>query len=98
MTTKRHVTIEVSDLTALHIQCDRCQAVLAIPIGKIDRKLPQQCPNCTHRWGDYEHGGPNHTMDYVVEVRNAAENLRAKMKDAGFTLALELSPEASIRD
>jgi len=35
---------------------------------------------------------------YVVEVRNAAENLKAKMKDAGFTLALELSPEASTRD
>jgi len=36
MTTKRHITIEVSDLTALHIQCGRCQSVLAIPIAKID--------------------------------------------------------------
>lgn len=37
-------------------------------------------------------------MNYLIEVLIAAENLRGKMKDAGFTLALELSPEVSNRD
>ena len=98
MTTKRHATIEVSDLVALHLQCSKCGSDLGIPIGKIDRKLPHNCPNCGDRWGEFEPNGPNHTMNYVVEVLNQVEHLKAKMKGAGFTLALELSPDASSRD
>lgn len=98
MTAKRHITIEAADLVALHIECAKCHSYLSIPISKIDRSLPQNCPNCQERWGSFDEGGPYHTMQYVVNVKNAAETLREKMKNAGFILSLELSPGVSTHD
>lgn len=99
MTTKRFTTIELADLISIHLTCDGCGTDISIPMSKADRDFPGSCPNCGSLWGDRDSGGSQfHTMDYLKEMRRNIEKMKSKLVNAGFSLALELSPDVSNRD
>lgn len=97
MTAQRYVTIALTDLLFVHLRCDGCGSALVIPIGKSKRDFPSVCPNCGDMWGSRDANG-NHTMEHIKTLLWDIEKVKPKMQNAGFTLALEVSPDVSIRD
>ncbi len=42
--------IELSDILAMVVVCERCNASLSLPINGDRLKLPLNCPNCDAEW------------------------------------------------
>jgi hypothetical protein len=43
--------VNAADLTAVHLECEHCRSSLTVPFQRLDRALPENCPNCNEDWG-----------------------------------------------
>jgi DNA-directed RNA polymerase subunit RPC12/RpoP len=97
MTSRTRNFIELADLIGLHMECDNCDATLTAPLNKQDRDMPENCPNCGHRWGSKPAPNGKQTKEYVAEFAVHLRALQVEMAgdSRGFMLTFEVSSPAS---
>ena len=100
MTSKKRLAIQLQDLLSFQFECVKCGSVLSVPIARIDAQFPKRCPNCQQSWGEYSYERHQGTSDFLINFSNALRMMSEEMgrEKAGFTFALEISPEAANPD
>lgn len=49
MTIEKKVWISPNDIVSVGWECPHCTMLYSVPVGKLDRSLPEMCPNCQER-------------------------------------------------
>jgi ribosomal protein S27AE len=87
--------IEVSDILAIRCECNRCHAVLTLPLAKDVGASLLACPRCGEGWARQK----NSTSELLIsEFAQKAEQLATAVPYMGLTLMLEIKPSDSDED
>jgi uncharacterized CHY-type Zn-finger protein len=91
MTTQTRHYIEVSDIVAIRCECNKCHAVLTLPLSKDVGEALLVCPRCGKGWARQE----NTTAQLLInEFAQKAEQLASTIPFMGLSLSLEVKLDA----
>lgn len=92
MTSQTKVFIELSDITALRLECKRCKATLSLALSnEIDVKKLRVCPNCSNPWTMLPEGN---TIELTVKgAIDSLKTLAASIVRDAFPLGCSLTLE-----
>jgi len=88
--------IELRDLLGLHFACKHCDSTLTIPIARIDRGIPSECPNCNETWSDFT--SVKSAANVISEFAKAQKQLQQALygdhpASIGYTLTIEIASD-----
>ena len=78
MTKETRTLIELSDVTAIEVECRDCKAKIVYPLAKTYDKIVQRCPNCNDDLFvlNSEPGVPPHSSS-MENIRSIIKIVRA---------------------
>lgn len=86
---ERKIVFEVSDLTAVRLECRECGWELVWPTDKGDRNIPAECPSCTASWHS-----PDLGRELADQVRRMIRQIR-NSSDPAIRVRLEMDDHSS---
>lgn len=91
MTRTTQTFIDLVDLQAIYIKCDRCPTGLSLSLKDL-QAIPPVCPNCGRPWGQPHRNSPptGHYVKGFAETLAALQNALADSAGVNFTLKLEV--------
>jgi NAD-dependent SIR2 family protein deacetylase len=101
MTSQTKHFIELSDITALRCECQRCHTTLTIPVlEKIKTDKIRTCPNCNEPWAANDSGtiielSIKEFIDSLQQLSGALQGWR-QVVPVGFQISLELKSDVVV--
>jgi hypothetical protein len=90
MSAEYAVSIDLSELKAIKLQCPQCRASVAFPIARIQAlSIPAACPGCSAEW----RGGSHEievSLNNIVHALNTWRRVESDLKPV-FELRFEMS-------
>ena len=80
------VVFDLSDLTAVRLECSQCGWILVWPTDKEARTIPAECPSCTVSWSSPANGRTiaDQLLTLLCQIRNVSHpviRVRLEMDD-----------------
>ena len=91
MTTARRTTIDLGDILAVEIECDKCHHRIVRPANSIWQKDLFTCPGCGNTWTSYQ-DILNELRDSILSLRRVSDVLQSERK-VPFDVRLEVSED-----
>ncbi len=87
MVKETKIVFELSELTAVRLQCVNCGWELVWPTDKDPRNIPANCPSCTKAWDERTPGRAlaDAVQKLLCEVRTISDTkikIRLEMNDS----------------